>query len=204
MEKCVSLWPAAREAARQTATQQSPVPTHMATIHHCPPPTSTSLLPSILSFLICSSHPRRLLSARSHSSRPATSTGALLIVVSPASLCCLCVRLCLSYLRTCVDAINNTQPLVAALPAVVGDAATRTAELLPGLYSQSLFMSVSHIYMTVTHSPAARAERKDAMRNNCFTHRVVLPMFDLTPDHHVSVDQLHSPAVSCLLYRYTT
>ena len=82
VEKCVSLWPAAREAARPTATQQSPVPTHMATIHHCPPPTSTSLLPSILSFLICSSHPRRLLSARSHSSRPATSTGALLIVVS--------------------------------------------------------------------------------------------------------------------------
>ena len=81
VEKCVSLWPAAREAARQTATQQSPVPTHMATIHHCPPPTSTSLLPSILSFLIRSSHPRRLLSARSHSSRPATSTGALLIVV---------------------------------------------------------------------------------------------------------------------------
>jgi hypothetical protein len=82
VEKCVSLWPVAREAARQTATQQSPVPTHMATIHHCPPPTSTSLLPSILSFLICSSHPRRSLSARSHSSRPATSTGALLIVVS--------------------------------------------------------------------------------------------------------------------------
>jgi hypothetical protein len=82
VEKCVSLWPAAREAARQTATQQSPVPTHRAIIHHCPPPTSTSLLPSILSFLIRSSHPRRLLSARSHSSRPATSTGALLTVVS--------------------------------------------------------------------------------------------------------------------------
>ena len=80
--KCVSLWPAAREAARQTASKQSPVLTHSATIHHCPPPTSTSLLPSILSFLIRSSHPRRLLSARSHNSRPATSTGALLIVVS--------------------------------------------------------------------------------------------------------------------------
>ena len=36
-------------------------------------------------------------------------------------------------LRTCVDAIYNTQPLVAALPAVVGIPATRTAELLSGV-----------------------------------------------------------------------
>ena len=56
----------------------------MATTHQCPPPTSTSLLPSIRSFLTCSSHPRRLLTARSHSSRPATSTGALLIIFSLA------------------------------------------------------------------------------------------------------------------------
>ena len=56
-------------------TQQSPVPTHVATAHQCPPSTSTPLLPSILSFVICSSYPRRLLTARSHSSRPATSTG---------------------------------------------------------------------------------------------------------------------------------
>ena len=102
VEKCVSLWPAAREAARPTAAQQSPVPTHMATIHQCPPPTSTSLLPSILSFLIRSSHPRRLLSARSHSSSPATSTGAA------ADRCCTrliafpCVCLCLS---SCVRAL---------------------------------------------------------------------------------------------------
>ena len=52
---------------------------------------------------------------------------------------------------------------------------TRTAEL-PELYSQSLFMSVSHIYMTVTHSPVARAERKDAMRNRSLTSLRVLDL----------------------------
>ena len=51
------------------------------TVHVCPPSTSTSLLPVSLSFLICSSYLRRSLSARSHSSRPATAQVQLLIVV---------------------------------------------------------------------------------------------------------------------------
>ena len=55
--------------------------------------------------------PRCSLSARSHSSRPATAQVPLLIVVSPASLCCLlCLPLpfCYAYVR--LNAINNTQP----------------------------------------------------------------------------------------------
>ena len=40
-------------------------------------------------------------------------------LLSPAVMLSLCLPLPFC-LRTCVDAIYNTQPLVAALPAVVG------------------------------------------------------------------------------------
>jgi hypothetical protein len=56
--------------------------------------------------------------------------------------------------------------LVAALPAVVGMPATRTAERLSELISQSLFMSV-HLYMTVTLTSQQREQSgEDAMRKN--------------------------------------
>ena len=55
----------------------------------------------------------------------------------------------------------NTQPLVAALPAVVGIPATRTAERLSELSSQTLSVSV-HASMSVTLY-FSRAE-VDAMR----------------------------------------
>ena len=54
----------------------------------------------------------------------------------------------------------NTQPLVAALPAVVGAHPTRTAERLSELISQSQSMSVHHsMSVNISHPGAAIAER---------------------------------------------
>ena len=83
----------------------------------------------------------------------------LLIVVSPASCVVFGFCLCLSACVRAFDAIQHPAPLVAALPAVVGIPATRTVP-------KSLLVCVSYLSMTVTHIPAARAERRDAMRKH--------------------------------------
>ena len=143
-KKCVSLWSGTRRISRPPRPVS--VQPHLNSTGHCrtlsysPSTTSLASCPpaSIISFLIRSSYPRRSLSARSHSSRPATAQVPLLIAVSPASLCCL---LCLPlpvFLRTCHECNTTPSPLVAALPAMVGRPATRTAERLPGLIAQSI------------------------------------------------------------------
>ena len=143
-KKCVSLWSGTRRISRPPRLVS--VQPHLNSTGHCrtlsysPSTTSLASCPpaSIISFLIRSSYPRRSLSARSHSSRPATAQVPLLIAVSPASLCCL---LCLPlpvFLRTCRECNTTPSPLVAALPAMVGRPATRTAERLPGLIAQSI------------------------------------------------------------------
>ena len=133
--KLVSLWHIARVPAIQTVAQRlnecyplSPTLPHSLSLTATP----RSTLPSSSPFLVCPSHRRRSPLARSRSSRPATAHALLLIVVSPAS-CCFYICLCLS---SCVRALmqyNNPALLVAALPAVVGSPATRTAERLPGV-----------------------------------------------------------------------
>ena len=57
------------------------------------------------------------------------------------------------YLDMCISKTHDT-------PAVVNTAATRTAEVLPELLSQNLFLSVSHICTTVTHSLQREQSRK--------------------------------------------
>ena len=130
------------------------------TVHVCPPSTSTSLLPVSLSFLICSSYPRRSLSARSHSSRPATAQVQLLIVVPPASLCCLLVASAslLAYAREC-----NTTPspwwLLCLHWSVYPPFARQSG--YQELLSQSLSMSVPSIVLStvITLISPASAER---------------------------------------------
>ena len=63
----------------------------------------------------------------------------------------------------------NTQPLVAALPAVVGAHPTRTAERLSELISQSQSMSVHHsMSVNISHPGAAIAERSGRNEKDYF------------------------------------
>ena len=83
-KKCVSLWSGTRRISRPPRPVS--VQPHLNSTGHCrtlsysPSTTSLASCPpaSIISFLIRSSYPRRSLSARSHSSRPATAQVPLL------------------------------------------------------------------------------------------------------------------------------
>ena len=111
-KKCVSLWSRTRRISRPPRPVS--VQPHLNSTGHCrtlsysPSTTSLASCPpaSIISFLIRSSYPRRSLSARSHSSRPATAQVPLLTLFHPPHCVVFCVCLCLS---SCVRAMNAIQ-----------------------------------------------------------------------------------------------
>ena len=145
------------------SARSNPLAYRRAVSGHAPSPLALhSPLSSVclaVSFLVCSSHPRRSLPARFHSSSTA-STGAAAVRCFTAS-CCLFVCLCFAPLRTCVDAIQH--PALGGCSACSGRdtrhshgrAAVRV--VLPNTLSVCACIYVCH--------PLLQQSGVDAMRN---------------------------------------
>ena len=128
--------------------------------------------PSILSLLICSSYPRRSLSARSHSSRPATAQVPLLTLFHPPHCVVFCCLPLPVILRTCRECNTyNTQPS-GGCSACSGRSTRHSHGRAAARVDRPKrsFMSVHRLYrLTVNHSHTSscchrQQSGKDAMR----------------------------------------